>query len=251
MESEHEGFWYPKVDTNVCNNCGQCERVCPLIEGKTVPVERLTLPRALAVWNADPVVRLDSTSGGVFSALASRMFQIGGNVAGAVYEKDHTVSHVLTSDSRMLDALRSSKYLQSYVGELFNQIKQLLENGKQVLICGTPCQIAGLYCVLGKDYERLITCDFICRGVNSPKAFLKYIEMLERKYGAQATRIKFKNKTFGWHRFATRIDFANGKTYIEDRYHDLFMVGYLQHNCFVRPSCYNCRFKGTPRQAKL
>ena len=151
----------------------------------------------------------------------------------------------------MLDALRSSKYLQSYTGELLNNVKQLLEDSKQVLICGTPCQIAGLYHVLGKDCEGLITCDFICRGVNSPKVFLMYMEMLERKYGARAVNIKFKDKTYGWHRFSTRIDFANGKTYIKDRYHDPFMLGYLESNCFVRPSCYSCKFKGMPRQADI
>ena len=84
------------------------------------------------------------------------------------------------SDSRMLDALRSSKYLQSYTGDLFVNIKQRLEDEKKVLVCGTPCQIAGLYYVLGKDCENLITCDFICRGVNSPKVFLKYMDMLEK-----------------------------------------------------------------------
>ena len=31
-----------------------------------------------------------------------------------------------------------------------------------------------------------------CRGVNSPKVFLKYMEMLERQFGAKATKIKFK-----------------------------------------------------------
>jgi acetyltransferase-like isoleucine patch superfamily enzyme/coenzyme F420-reducing hydrogenase beta subunit len=179
------------------------------------------------------------------------MLDIKGYVAGAVFAKDHTVCHVVTSDSQMLDALRSSKYLQSYTGELFNSVRQLLEDNKQVLICGTPCQIAGLYNVLGKDYEGLITCDFICRGVNSPKVFLMYMEMLERKYDAKATRIKFKNKTYGWHRFSTRIDFANGKTYIKDRYHDPFTLGYLISNSFVRPSCYFCQFKRMPRQADI
>jgi len=251
MLSDKEGFWYPRVDESSCNNCGLCEDVCPLIEGHIVTVERFKSPRVLAAWNTDDTIRLDSTSGGVFSALANEMFSVGGYVAGAVFLEDHTVSHIVTNDERKLDQIRSSKYLQSYSGEIYNNIKQILEEGKKVLICATPCQIAALYAVLGKDYQNLVTCDFICRGVNSPKVFLKYMDMLGRQYGARPAKIKFKNKTYGWHRFATRIDFANRKTYIKDRDHDLFMRGYLTTNSFARPCCYNCQFKALPRQADI
>lgn len=250
MKCDHEGFWYPKVDTTVCNNCGLCEQICPLLKKTLIPTDRLKSPQVFAAWNKDDAIRLDSTSGGIFSALANKMFDAGGFVAGAVYLKKHTVSHIVTNDRLLLEDIRSSKYLQSYCGEIFNNIKQLIEEEKQVLICATPCQIAALYSVLGKDYVNLITCDFLCIGVNSPKVFLKYINMLEQQCGAQATRIKFKDKTFGWHRFATRIDFANGKTYIKDRYHDTYMRSLLNAH-FVRPSCYECQFKGMPRQADI
>jgi acetyltransferase-like isoleucine patch superfamily enzyme/coenzyme F420-reducing hydrogenase beta subunit len=251
MERDNEGFWYPKVDEAICNNCRACERVCPLIEGNSISVERLKTPKAFAVRNTNTDIRLDSTSGGVFSALAGRMFEKKGFVGGAVYSEDHTVSHILTGNPSMLGEIRSSKYLQSYAGELFNNIKRLLEEGKDVLVCGAPCQIAGLYNVLGKDHKGLTTCDFICLGVNSPKVFLKYMESLEREYGARAIKIKFKDKTYGWHRFSTRIDFANGRTYVKDRHHDLFMRGYLEYKGFARPACYACKFKEFPRKGDI
>ncbi len=251
MHQDHEGFWHPEIDSGACNECGLCQRACPVLDDFDVSIDRLPEPEVLAAWNTDDVVRVDSTSGGIFSALATQMFERKGHVAGAVYDEDHTVIHVVTNDSSKLDELRSSKYLQSYTGDLFERIRQLLKAGEQVLICGAPCQIAGLYGALGKDYPGLITCDFICFGVNSPKVFLKYMEMLERRYGARATRIKFKNKTYGWHRFSTRIDFANGETYIQDRYHDLFMQGYLRYKGFARPCCYECEFRGMPRQADI
>ena len=251
MKEDHEGFLYPEVQLEKCIDCGQCERVCPILKKTTLDTDRLKLPQVFAAWNTDEAVRLDSTSGGVFSALAEKMFELNGFVAGAVYLEDHTVSHIVTNNRLKLDEIRSSKYLQSYTGDLFKNIKQLLIGGKKVIVCAAPCQIKALYSVIGKDYANLITCDFICRGVNSPKVFLKYMDMLERQYGARATKIKFKNKTYGWHRFATRIDFANGKTYIRDRYSDPFMLGYLNTNTFVRPSCYACRFKDIPRQADI
>ena len=250
MESDHEGFLYPKIDTTKCSNCGLCEKVCPVPDGRLIPVERIASPQVFAAWNKDNEVRLDSTSGGIFSALAVEMFDAGGFVAGAVYQKDHSVAHIVTDDRSSLEEIRSSKYLQSYTGRLFSDIKQILENDGRVLVCAAPCQIAGLYSVLGRDYEKLITCDFICIGVNSPKAFRKYMDMLERRYGSPAVKIKFKNKTFGWHRFATRVDFANGRTYIKDRYHDPYMRSLLNAR-FVRPSCYDCRFKGMHRRADI
>lgn len=251
MKEDHEGFLYPAVQLEKCIDCGLCESVCPILKKTPLLTDRLRSPQVFAAWNTDKTVRLDSTSGGVFSALAEKMFELNGFIAGAVYLEDHTVSHIVTNDRLKLDKIRSSKYLQSYTGDLFTNIKQLLDGGDKVLVCATPCQIKALYSVIGKDYANLITCDFICRGVNSPKVFLKYIDMVEQQYGARATRIKFKNKTYGWHRFATRIDFANGKTYIKDRYHDPFMRGYLNSNSFVRPSCYACRFKDMPRQADI
>lgn len=117
--------------------------------------------------------------------------------------------------------------------------------------CGTPCQVQALYKFLGKDYPNLITCDFICRGVNSPKVFLSYLNMLESKYNSKAIKIKFKAKKWGWHNFSMRVKFANGKEYCKDRYHDLFFIGYLQKGNFSRPSCYKCPFKGFPQKSDI
>jgi acetyltransferase-like isoleucine patch superfamily enzyme/coenzyme F420-reducing hydrogenase beta subunit len=251
MPNDDEGFFYPKADANVCIECGLCEKICPLLNRAKDDVERFDIPLVYAAYNVNHEVRLDSTSGGLFSALAEKMYDLGGYVGGAVYNEDHTVSHIISNDRARLSDIRSSKYLQSFTNTLFVDVKNLLKKGEKVLVCAAPCQIAGLYAYLRHDYENLITCDFICRGVNSPKVFLKYMEMLERQYGSKAKKIKFKNKTFGWHRFSTKVDFENGKSYCKDRYNDLFIIGYLQVGNFARPSCYNCQFKGFPQKSDI
>jgi acetyltransferase-like isoleucine patch superfamily enzyme/coenzyme F420-reducing hydrogenase beta subunit len=251
MADDQEGFFYPKVDIDSCVNCGKCEKVCPVLNKNQHIVNRYDNPPVYAAYHADDGIRMDSTSGGVFSALAEKMFSLDGYVGGAVYREDHTVEHIVTNDGDLLPEMRSSKYLQSYANTLYADIERLLNERKKALVCATPCQIAALYNYIGHDDENLVTCDFICRGVNSPKVFLSYMDMLEKEYGAKAAKIKFKAKNRGWHNFSMRVNFANGKEYCKDRYHDLFFIGYLRKGNFARPSCYACQFKGLPRGADI
>ncbi len=249
MCEDKEGFKYPKINKEKCINCGLCEKICPMInEAKTNNFEK---PKVYAAWSKSENIRLDSTSGGIFSELANQILKEDGYICGAVYNKEWKVEHLLTNEKKELDNIRSSKYLQSDINLIYREIKDKLTEGIKVLFCGSPCQVSGLYNYLNKSYDNLYACDFICRGMNSPKIFKMYINSLENKYKSKVKKIKFKNKTYGWHNFSTRIDFENGKKYIGIRYIDSFMVGYLKYTAFMRPACYECRFKGLPRKGDI
>lgn len=250
LEEDKEGFKYPKIDKEKCINCGKCERVCPILNQKLKEENRIK-PVIMAAWSKNEDIRIDSTSGGIFSELAKKVLQEQGVVVGALYTKSWKVEHAIITKESEIEKVRSSKYLQSDINDIYIKIEEYLKKNVKVLMCGTPCQIAGLYNYLNKEYENLITCDFICRGVNSPKIFEMYIKHLEQKYKSPIKQIKFKNKKHGWHNFSTKIDFENGKTYIGGRYTDSYMIGYLQHNAFIRPSCYECKFKGVPKKADI
>lgn len=250
LKTDLEGFWYPEVNLETCIDCHLCEKVCPIIE-PAKHIMRYDEPIVFAAYTKDDKIRTDSTSGGIHSTLAQAMYNKYAYIGGAIYNEDHTVSHIASNDPKMLDKIRSSKYLQSSMEGQYKEVKKLLQAGEEVFYCGCPCQIQALYKYVKKDYSNLTTCDFICRGVNSPKVFLKYMDMLERQYGAKATKIKFKAKEWGWHNFSMRVNFANGKEYCKDRYHDLFFIGYLQAGNFTRPSCYDCHFKGFPQKADI
>lgn len=242
-----EGFWYPEVDKDKCINCGMCEKVCPIINIEELKKNDLPRSECYAAEHKNLEVIFDSTSGGLFSALADIMYKTGGYVGGAVFNDDFTVRQYISNNKSDLQRLRSSKYLQSNSVGFYRQVKQLLASGEKVLVCGTPCQMVALRAFLHKDYENLIIADFICRGINSPKVWLKYIKSFEERYGSPVVYVKAKSKEYGWRNLTQKVILADGRHIYETREQSNFTKGYLQTNAYCRPSCYDCKFKGFPR----
>ena len=218
-----EGFWYPEVDNSKCNNCGLCEKICPELHISELKKNDFEKPiYTIAAINKDMSIRWDSTSGGAFSALADIMYEQGGYVSGAIYNEDFSVRNYISNNPKDLAILRSSKYLQSNAVGLYSEIRDLLRKGEKVLACGTPCQMAALRSFLRKEYENLIIVDFICRGVNSPKVYRKYLDSLERRYGGKVVYVKAKNKELGWRNLTRKVMFDNGKVYYGVKMNDDF-----------------------------
>lgn len=253
MKRDEEGFLYPAIDHDSCINCGMCEKVCPQIHVDDARKDNLSEPEVFASYALDDHTRLDSTSGGIFSVLAEHFFDSGAYVAGAVYDESFGLKGIVTKDKSLLPKIRSSKYLQSDPKHIFREIKDLLNAGEKVFICTTPCQIAGLLNFLRKPYANLYTCDFICKGVSSPLVFRKFLDDLEQKYGSktQTVKFKFKDETHPWGHLATKIEFENGKLYVKDKKWDSYMTAFLDTGFTVRPSCFECPFKGFPRYADI
>ncbi|MBI9014111.1 MAG: Coenzyme F420 hydrogenase/dehydrogenase, beta subunit C-terminal domain [Clostridiales bacterium] len=250
MIPDEYGFLCPIVNESLCVKCKKCTTVCPVLNSKGNS-ENWIEPKVYAAWSLDKEVRYNSTSGGIFSELAIKILNENGLVVGARYNNLNLVEHDIISTIGELSFLRQSKYLQSEIGDVYKRIYLELEKGRLVSFCGSPCQVDGLQRFLGKKYPNLATFDFICRGTNSPKAYSRFLEMLELKYKSPVYNIWFKNKTYGWNRFSTRIEFENGKLYNRDRYHDLFMRGYIEENLYMRSCCFNCKYKNLPRVSNI
>ena len=250
MDEDNCGFIYPRI-TNDCVECNLCERTC-LQRGKR-EASNFLIPKTYAAWTQNSEIRFCSTSGGIFSELASTVLQKDGEVAGAQYRKDNLVEHTIINSLKDLYRIRQSKYIQSEPNGIYKAVKQSLGDDKTVLFCGAPCQVAVLYAYLGKEYDRLITVDFICRGMNSPKAYSSWLGEIEKSEQSKAVRVWFKYKEGGWKSSPkrTKIDFEDGHSVIKYGKDNLFMHGYLTSNLYIRPSCGNCVFKGVPRQSDI
>ena len=231
-------FYKPMVDESKCIHCGICSNRCPL-NGKMEGYEPLY---AYAGWHKLPQVVHNSSSGGAFHGLAEETIAHGGIVFGAAYTGDCREVHFVSSDEAELANLRKSKYVESLVGDSFQQVRTALMSGRKVLFCGTPCQVAGLYAFLGERPQDLLTCDFACGGLPSHRIYQDYLQELEQKNGAHVAAVDFRPKTHGWRRYAEQICFKNGKTYNRLGTEDPYLRSFLYGKYTVRNECLDCKF---------
>lgn len=247
---DSEGFWYPEINPNKCIKCGLCTQICPVskenevkekIEGKK--------PSVYAAWSKNIEIRHESTSGGIFWELATKVINQGGIVIGSCYGDDwKSATHCVAKNKAELEKLRGSKYFQSDTEGIYKFVKTQAEEGKLILFCGSPCQVDAMHFYLRKEYKNVIFMDFICLGINSPKVFKKYIEEQEKINGGKTTYVQLKNKKYGWESLSTRIKFDNGKEIILDKNRDWWVKGFISEGLYMRKSCFKCQYRTIPRK---
>ncbi|MBO5852165.1 MAG: Coenzyme F420 hydrogenase/dehydrogenase, beta subunit C-terminal domain, partial [Clostridia bacterium] len=197
MEPDKNGFLRPVIDETKCTNCGLCKKTCPVLNKKEQQEKNV---QAYAVINKDEGVRKDSSSGGVFTQIAKYVLSKNGVVFGALFDENFKVKHAYIESENDLIKLQKSKYVQSEIGVTYKEAKNFLDQGRFVLFTGTPCQIGGLQAYLKKPYDNLITQDFICHGVPSPKVWKKYID--KKKKVGNIKEVSFKDKRTGWNKYS-------------------------------------------------
>lgn len=245
MVPDREGFLYPQV-TDGCVQCGHCTHICPVLKQR----EPRTEPAAFIVWNGDEAVRRNSTAGGAFSALAEYVLEGGGVVFGAALDSGLRVSHIAVKNRHDLPRLRGSKPVQSDVGESYQQVRLYLDQGRQVLFSGTPCQVDGLYRYLGEHPERLVTCDVACSGVCSPGVWARLVSSMAYVKQHRPVAVEFCGKLSGDQERRFRVLFEGGGRYDAPAPKSELGRG-LTRGLFLRPACYHCPYAGTDRTGDL
>lgn len=244
LKQNEEGFFMPEVDRSACINCGLCDKVC--IIGKTGKdlIDHKKRPACYYGFLKDDALRKRSASGGLAYALSAECIKNGGVVFGVVGKWFENVHHVKAETLEQLEEICGSKYVQSQIGNMYTEAKEELERGKTVLFTGTPCQIAGLYSYLGKDYDNLLTADLMCHGVPSQKVLKAEIAEKEKQKG----KIKWLGRS-NKYQFAPSQYIINYESGAEEVINEtgLYFRKAFVANLIQRKSCNNCMFSQLPR----
>lgn len=247
IDVDNEGFYVPSLNAEKCTECLLCQNRCPILN----PVTNKSFKQyGYACWSKNEKIRKESSSGGVFTELATTILTENGVVYGAAFNEKLELEHIGVTTISELEKLRGSKYLQSNIQNTYYNIKKNLQKGNPVLFTGTPCQVAGLRSFLHKDYEKLITVDFVCHGVPSPLLFTKYKQWLENKYQSSIISYKFRDKKKSWQCYNTKAQFQSGECYIGSWFKDSFMRIFLR-DYPLRNSCYHCSYTNMCRMGDL
>lgn len=243
MRQDREGFYYPAVNEKICVNCGECFRACPL-KNETKNSANIGYYGAR---NTEEAVRERSSSGGIFSVFANYVLEKNGAVFAAGYDSKMRVVHMEVRKPEELDKVRRTKYVQSDMGTIYQQISDRLQEGMWVLFVGTPCQTEALRRYLKKDFQILITVSLICYGAASPGIWQRYIRYLSRKYKSPVREYNFRDKRNRDN--GHTVSWKNGKgERAYSLYDDLYCRMYFR-NLIIRPSCHRCPFCTTERSS--
>lgn len=240
MEFDNEGFLYPAVDKSKCIQCNMCDEVCPCLNiQKEIVNEK---QEAYIVAHKNYEILKDSTSGGMFTAIADYVIENDGIVIGATMEDNFIVKHIEVEKKDQLYKFRNSKYVQSELGNLFSQIRKYLLSGRKVCFSGTPCQVEALKSFLKRDYENLILVDVVCRAVPSPGVWNKYVKYITKKNNSKPESIRFRDKSLGYQFSTMQMTFANGKIVRNGIESDIWLRMFFS-GMIIRPSCTECKFR--------
>ena len=239
LRVDKEGFLFPEIDLQRCVRCNRCDATCPVLQEtlKSTPFA------GYAYRSKDNELLKKTSSGGFFTAIAERVLTNGGVVFGAAFNAENEVEHTYVESFDELDSLRRSKYVQSRIGSSFIDCRRFLESGRLVAFCGTPCQIKGLNLFLGNKYGNLVTVDFVCHGVPSPRVFKQYLKELCEEYHENLSGVKeinFREKSAGV-AYSFSFTTENGK-HVESPRENLFLKGFLA-DLYLRKSCHFCSAK--------
>ena len=250
MTWNNEGFLVPEVDVTACVNCVLCTKQCIAMEEGHTYTDDVESVVAYGGWHRDEDIHLQSSSGGIFSALAMHVIRQGGVVFGVVWKDKITAVFDKAETPEELTRMRGSKYTPAIPGSVYRDCLSALKKGRQVLFSGTPCQVHALKKYLGKEYSNLLTIDIVCHGMPSHLLMEQYIREMEQGSGKSIKYVSFREKPEGWINFHIACYYENDSRSTNSLREDLYMKIFLSDKA-LNHACYNCPYAHIPRQGDI
>lgn len=240
---------YPVIDSGKCVGCGLCQKVCPAIN----QVEKNRPKACYSCYASNEAIRKSSASGGVAQAIYRWCLKKDIPFAGVYFDnKELTAKYKLGFSEGDIHQFVNSKYTFSFMGNISEDVIDILKNEKPLVFIGLPCQVAAVkkYAETNKvKTENLFTVDIICHGVPSDLYIKEHVKNICNG-AAEIERLSFRDERFMTSKFVFSVDY-NGKNYhkyVESN--DNFQIGY--HNATIyRPNCYSCMYAGPNRCGDL
>ena len=243
---DEKGFYKPLINETKCVGCGACMKVCP----QEVRINFREPINAYVAIAKEKKVLAQCSSGGAFGVFANYVLENGGAVGGCRLEDGKTARQVIVEDPEELPQLYGSKYVQSCADGYIKHLRKLARGGRQLLVCGTPCQINGAKQIIG-DKANVIYVDFICHGVTSSGLLAHHLSAYEKKNHCSVTNLNFRSKEkTPWGVFCAKYtrrdenpDYLKGSV-------DPYYATFLGMNAYS-DSCYTCPYSQRLRASDI
>lgn len=248
MQPDDLDALHPVVDESICINCGLCEKTCPNNRELSYKLPH----KVWAAWSNDSDVRRTSASGGIACELYRYWIKNGGVATGVVFDRDEGCHFILLENESDIKAVQNSKYTFSDTAGIYKVVKQKLQAGISVLFIGVPCQVAGLYGFLKKEYDNLTTVDIICHGMPPSTYLEQHIKSIEDKKKEYTHQLFFRDPKYYTYTFTFTLKNIKGKEFYNKKVltRDNYQLGY--HRALIyRENCYSCNYARKERISDL
>lgn len=248
MQPDDLDALHPVVDESICINCGLCEKTCPNNRELSYKLPH----KVLAAWSNDNEVRRTSASGGIACELYHYWIKNGGVATGVVFDRDEGCHFILLENESDIKAVQNSKYTFSDTAGIYKVVKQKLQAGISVLFIGVPCQVAGLYGFLKKEYDNLTTVDIICHGMPPATYLEQHIKSIDDKKKEYTHQLFFRDPKYYTYTYTFTLKNIKGKEFYNKKVltRDNYQLGY--HRALIyRENCYSCNYARKERISDL
>jgi coenzyme F420-reducing hydrogenase beta subunit len=234
MKEDEYGELHPVIDTIKCIECGQCQIHCP----NNVKMKYNKPKKVYAAVRHNKKELKRCAAGGVASLIMDSCYKQGWSVYAARWDSDFQCVHKKLGAESEVEAFKGSRYVQSYIGNSYLNVKKELELGKSVLFIGTPCQCAGLKTFLNGNVTNLVVIDLVCHGVCSQRYLNEELEYLTK--GKQKDNVTFRG--YGLKEDQHFCIWNDGQIILNHPGEiDYYMKAYSD-GVTLRESCYQCHY---------